>query len=82
MVIGYSKLKDTEMQRKFTVLLPCMNTKYQLAMDYDQNFLNFSSFKEEIKVHLNNLQKWDNQIHNSTKNFVLADKEDPDYRYL
>ena len=29
--------------------------------------------KNDIPVHINNLQQWDNQLHNSTKNFVLAD---------
>ena len=59
-----------------------MNASYQLALDYDQNFINFSNFKEEIKVQLSNLQKWEDQSNNSTKNFVLADEEDQDYRYL
>ena len=59
-----------------------MNASYQLALDYDQNFINFSNFKEEIKVQLCNLQKWEDQSNNSTKNFVLADEEDQDYRYL
>lgn len=59
-----------------------MNSEYQLAIDYDQSFINFSSFKEEIKTQLNNLQQWSNQSSNSTKNFVLADEDDQEYRYL
>jgi predicted P-loop ATPase len=62
--------------------LPTINSEYQLAIDYEQSFINFSSFKEEIKVQLNNVQKWEHQINNSTKNFVLADEDDEEYRYL
>ena len=81
MLVGYYRIKEGE-HRKFSVLLPSMNTTYQLALDYDQNFINFSNFKEEIKVQLSNLQKWEDQSNNSTKNFVMADEEDEDYRYL
>lgn len=62
--------------------MPTINSEYQLAIDYEQSFINFSSFKEEIKVQLNNVQKWEHQINNSTKNFVLADEDDEEYRYL
>ena len=46
LVIGYYKLKENESQRKFTVLLPSMNTTYQLALNYEQNNINFTNFKE------------------------------------
>jgi hypothetical protein len=82
LVLGYYKLKKNEFQRKFTVLLPPANSEYQLALEYEQNFLHFSNFKNEIKTQLNNLQTWNDQVFNSTKNFVLADEDDPDYRYL
>jgi hypothetical protein len=51
-------------------------------MDYELNNINFSNMKEEIKTEVSNLQRWDNQSYNSTKNCVLADEDDPDYRYL
>ena len=73
LVIGYSKLKDTEAQRKFTVLLPSMDPSCRFIMSYEQNFVLFPKMKDDIPVHINNLQQWDNQLHNSTKNFVLAD---------
>lgn len=73
LVISYSRLKDTETQRKFTVFLPSMDPKYRFIMAYDQNFLNINNLKDDVQVQINNLQQWDNQVHNSTKNFVLAD---------
>ena len=33
MLVGYYKLREDE-QRKFSVLLPQMNKKYQLALDF------------------------------------------------
>lgn len=84
LVIGYYKIKSEEKhQRKFTALLPPTNkSEYQLAMDYELNNINFGNIKEEIKTEVSNLQKWPNQSFNSTKNCVLADEDDPDYRYL
>jgi hypothetical protein len=83
LVIGYYKVKSDEKQRKFTTLLPpTSNSEYQLAMDYELNSINFSNIKEEIHTDVTNLTKWKNQSNNSTKNFVLADEDDPDYRYL
>lgn len=60
-----------------TALLPSMNTTYQLAIDYEQNYINFSTFKEEVKIQLGNLQEWEDENNNSSKNFVLADEDDP-----
>ena len=54
-----------------------MNTTYQLAIDYEQNYINFSTFKEEVKIQLGNLQQWEDEKNNSSKNFVLADEDDP-----
>ncbi len=51
-------------------------------MDYELSNLNFSNIKEEIHTEVTNLTKWKNQSKNSTKNFVIADEDDPDYRYL
>ena len=50
-----------------------MDPKYRFIMAYDQNFLNINNLKDDVQVQINNLQQWDNQVHNSTKNFVLAD---------
>jgi hypothetical protein len=86
LVVGYYKLRANEQHRRFTTLLPSMNTSYQLAIDYEQAFINFHNFKEEIKVQLGNLQAWEptapRQKQTSSKDFVLADEDDPDYRYL
>lgn len=82
LVVGYYRIKQSEQHRKFSVLLPTINSEYQLAIDFEQSFINFSNFKEEIKVQLSNLQKWSKQSNNSTKNFVLADEGDEEYRYL
>lgn len=84
LVVGYYKLKDEEKhQRKMSALLPpSQNSEYQLAMDYQLNNINFSNIKQDIKTQITNLPKWNNQSFNSTKNFVMADEDDPDYRYL
>lgn len=82
LVVGYYRIKQSEQHRKFSVLLPTINSEYQLAIDFEQSFINFSNFKEEIKVQLSNLQKWSKQSNNSTKNFVLANEGDEEYRYL
>jgi len=81
LIVGYYRLKK-DGQRKFTTLLPETKDEFHLAIDYEQSFINFSNFKEEINIQLNNLQEWEGQSKNSTKNFVLADEDDPDYRYL
>lgn len=51
-------------------------------MDYELNNINFSNIKQDIKTEITNLQRWNNQNYNSSKNFVMADQDDPDYRYL
>jgi hypothetical protein len=45
-------------------------------MDYDQHFLNFSNFRDEIQTQISNLQRWENEVNNSSKNFVMADEGD------
>lgn len=83
LVIGYYKLANEERNRKFTTLLPpTSNSEYQLGIDYELSNINFSNIKEEINTEIANLTKWKDQSFNSTKNFVLADEDDPDYRYL
>lgn len=74
LVVGYYKLKNNQNHRKLTVLMPSVNSQYQLAIEYEQNFINFASFKEEIKFQIDNIQNWENMSNNSSKNFVLADE--------
>ena len=59
LVIGYYKLKSTNLTRKFSILLPPpSNSKYQYGLDYDLNYVNYNKLKEDIDTELTNLTDW------------------------
>jgi hypothetical protein len=39
-------------------------------------------FAREVDTRIDNLTEWEGMTNNSTKNCVLADEDEPDYRYL
>ena len=84
LVVGYYKLRDEpQVQRNFSALLPPADgSEYQLAMDYDLNNINFSNIKAEMEYEIGNVEGGNKQGVNSTKNFMLASKEEPECRLL
>lgn len=58
LIVGYYRLKK-DAHRKFSTLLPETKDEFHLAIDYEQSFINFANFKEEINIQLNNLQNWE-----------------------
>lgn len=82
LVVGYYKLKGQEGRRFSTLLPPTCNSEYQLAMDYQLPSINFSSMKKEVNTELSNVLEWNGKTNTSSKNCVIADENDPDYRFF